>query len=95
MYHSTPGSLYPQGPLHLTETAVRAYLGGVDALNRFWYANDKHGIDTAYLRGLLGQDPSANQCLWGKLHLAEGLCLVNMYNTEKLGEWVPGMTLHK
>ena len=74
--------------------AVKAYPGGIDALNRFWYTGN-HNVDTGYLRGLLAQDPSANQCLWGKLPLAEGLCIIHMYNAGRLGEWVPGMTLRE
>jgi hypothetical protein len=95
VHYTVPGVVGPQGPVYLDEKTVKAYPGGVDALNRFWYENDKHNIELAFLRGLLAQDPSANQCLWAKLPLAEGLCILQMYNAGRLGEWAAGMTLRK
>lgn len=93
MYYSVPGRLNPEGHVNPTEVAVKAYPGGVDASNRFWYTGN-HDIDTVYLRESLAHDPSAKQCL-AQAASARKLVYYPHFIAGRLGEWVPNVIFRK
>jgi hypothetical protein len=83
----------PEKPISLSESELRQYPGGLDAVLRFWYGEGTHSLELAFIRGLLAQDPATNMMLWGLLPVAEACCIFMLYNNHELGNWVPGMTL--
>jgi hypothetical protein len=52
MYYTVPGIVgtWPRSRFaYLDERIVKAHPGGVNALSRLWYENDKHNIEPAFL----------------------------------------------
>jgi hypothetical protein len=63
---------------------------------KFWYNPvDKDSLSAGFICGLLSQDPSADTILRSELPMAEACCIFWMYNVNRLGDWVPGMTLRE